>query len=341
MKKLSRRQFLATASLLGAGALGLALYMKTKSGGQSLPVFTKSPGSTSPPWTTPPPPPVVSLPPRVPPSITTPPQQPYMAVARGPNPEKITRAAIDAIGGMRRFVKPGNDVIVKPNICVAYRTPEYASTTNPEVVGAVVTMALKAGAKRVRVMDFGWGGTMEEAYKKSGIRDAVEKAGGEMEIMAQMKYVKVDIPKGRDLTRCTVYRDVMETDVLINVATPKEHGISKLTIGMKNLMGVVQGRNAFHSNIHQRVADLTSLVYPTLTILDAVRIQRNGPDSGSLSDVTRLDTVIATHDIVAADAYGATLFGKKGEDIGFIKAGYDMGLGEMDLKKIDIKEIQV
>jgi uncharacterized protein (DUF362 family) len=340
MEKLSRRQFLATASLLGAGALGLVLFMKTKGGGQSLPVSTKSSESTSPPWTTPPPPPVVSMLPR---SLPLPPaaSQAYLSVARGASPEIVTRAAIDAVGGMGRFVKPGNDVIVKPNICVAYRTPEYASTSNPEVVGAVVTMAREAGAKHVRVMDFGWGGTMEEAYKKSGIRDAVEKAGGEMEIMAQMKYVKVDIPKGRDLTRCTVYRDVMETDVLINIATPKEHEISKLTIGMKNLMGVVQGRSAFHSNIHQRVADLTSLVYPTLTILDAIRIQKNGPDSGSLSDVTKLDTVIATHDIVAADAYGATLLGKKGEDIGFIKAGYDMGLGEMDLKKIDIKEIQV
>jgi len=340
MKKLSRRQFLATASLLGAGALGLTLYMKTKGGGQSLPVSTKSPGGTSPPWTTPPPPPVVSMPPRtLPPSPVA--SQAYLSVARGANPVNVTRAAIDAIGGMRRFVKKGNNVIIKPNICVAYRTPEYASTTNPEVVGTIVTMAREAGAKRVRVMDFGWGGTMEEAYEKSGIRDAVEKAGGEMEIMAQMKYVKVDIPRGRDIKQWTVYKDVMEADALINVATPKTHGISLLTMGMKNLMGVILNRGMFHSNIHQRVADLTSLVYPTLTILDAVRIQRNGPDSGSLSDVTRLDTVIATHDIVAADAYGATLFGKKGEDIGFIKAGYDMGLGEMDLKKIDIKEIQV
>jgi hypothetical protein len=166
MKKLSRRQFLATASLLGAGAMGLALFMKTKGGGQSLPVSTKSPGSTSPPWTTPPPPPVVSMPPRsLPPTPAA--SQAYLSVARGASPEIVTRAAIDAVGGMGRFVKPGNDVIVKPNICVAYRTPEYASTSNPEVVGAVVTMAREAGAKRVRVMDFGWGEPWKRHIRKA------------------------------------------------------------------------------------------------------------------------------------------------------------------------------
>ncbi|MCI0475813.1 MAG: DUF362 domain-containing protein, partial [Anaerolineales bacterium] len=100
---------------------------------------------------------------------------PYIAVARGANPGAITRAALDALGGIKRFVKPGNDVILKPNICNAAYGPEYATTTNPEVLAELVKLCLEAGARRVRVMDQPFHGTAVEAYKKSGIREAVEK----------------------------------------------------------------------------------------------------------------------------------------------------------------------
>jgi len=242
----------------------------------------------------------------------TPNGHPHMAVARGGEPEALVRYAVAALGGMQRFVSTGDDVIVKPNVCVDYRTYEYAATTNPWVVGEIVRMCLEAGAGRVRVMDFPFGGDSESAYWSSGIQEQVLAAGGEMD------------------------------DVVINVPIAKHHSLARLTLGMKNLMGVIRDRPYMHGNLGQRLADLTSRVRPALTIVDAVRIlQRSGPTGGRLSDVQKMDTVIASPDIVAADSYAATLFGLQPTDLSYIVSGLNMGLGRADLEMMKIEEIAV
>jgi uncharacterized protein (DUF362 family) len=274
------------------------------------------------------------------PSPTTSPA--YLAVVHGPDPAAITRAAIEALGGMTSFVSPGYDVIVKPNICTDYHPPEYASTTNPTVVSTLVSMCLEAGAKRVRVMDYPFGGTPQSAYQISGIAEAVEAAGGEMHVMSRPKYAQVDIPQGRDLKKVEIYPDILETDLLINVPIAKHHGSTRLTLGGKNLMGTILDRNLMHINLTQRIADLTSLVRPALTVIDAVRILTNhGPTGGDLGDVKQTDMVIASRDIVAADSYATTLFGLTAADIGYIQASAELGLGTTDLTNIDLREISL
>ncbi len=266
----------------------------------------------------------------------------YLAVARGDDPAEITRRVIKAVGGMERFVKTGADVIIKPNICTDYYSFENAATTNPVVVATLISLALGAGAGRVRVMDNPFGGTASSAYKRSGIEDAVSAAGGEMEVMNQNKFRKAEIPDGVDINEWIFYKDILDADVVINVPIAKNHGTTGLTLGAKNLMGTILNRGQIHANIHQRIADLVSRVRPTLTVIDAVRIlMDNGPTGGNLNDVNQLNTVIASTDIVAADSYGASLFGFKGSDIGYIKAASDMGLGTMDLTSIKIEEIAV
>jgi uncharacterized protein (DUF362 family) len=263
-------------------------------------------------------------------------------VARGGEPEETVRRALAAIGGMERFVSAGDDVIVKPNICVAYHSYEYAATTNPWVVAGLVKLALEAGARRVRVMDYPFGGSPEEAYARSGIQEQVEAAGGQMEAMAHLKFVKTDIPQGQDLHQCDIYDDVLNADVLIDVPIAKHHGLARLTLGMKNLLGVIKNRSAMHRNLGQRIADLTSRVQPTLTVVDAVRILTNhGPTGGNLDDVVQLDTVIVSPDIVAADSYAATLFGWEPNDLSYVKAAAAMGLGRSDLGSLKIEEITV
>lgn len=124
----------------------------------------------------------------------------YLAVARGEDPVEIVNAAVKALGGIERFVKKGDNVIIKPNICVAYHSYEYAATTNPEVVAALVKLCLGAGAGKVRVMDYPFGGTPEQAYSRSGIGEAVKAAGGEMEIMSKIKFRETSIPGGLDIS---------------------------------------------------------------------------------------------------------------------------------------------
>jgi uncharacterized protein (DUF362 family) len=268
---------------------------------------------------------------------------PYLAVARGKGPSDITQAAVNALGGMGRFIKPGDDVILKPNICVGYRSYEYAATTNPEVVGTVTRLCREAGARRIRVMDSPFSGTAAGAYNQSGIEGAVKAAGGEMEIMSSVKYRDVAVPAGKAIKSWPVYGEILDADVLINLPIAKQHGSAGLTLGMKNLLGIVKNPNQFHlRGLHQCIVDLNSALHPTLTIVDAVRIlTRGGPTGGNLNDVKMTNTVIASTDIVAADAYAATLFGLQGSDIEYIRKAAELGLGSMDMDSIMIKEIDV
>ena len=267
---------------------------------------------------------------------------PRLAVARGGEPEELVRAAMAALGGMHRFVRQGDDVIIKPNICVAYHTFEYAATTNPWVVAELVRMCLDAGARRVRVMDSPFGGGAEEAYVRSGIQEQVLAAGGQMEIMARFKFVATPIPDGLDLRTKDIYDDALSADVLIDVPIAKHHSLARLTLAMKNLMGLITNRPEMHANLGQRLADLTSRIRPHLTVVDAVRtLMDHGPTGGSLDDVRKTDTVIASPDIIAADSYAATLFGLLPDDLDYVRAGVSMGLGRSDLGNLKIEEITV
>ncbi|MHB1133580.1 MAG: DUF362 domain-containing protein [Chloroflexota bacterium] len=263
----------------------------------------------------------------------------HVAVVQGDKPAAITRKAIEALGGIGQFVKPGQRVLIKPNICVA-QAPEYAATTNPEVVGAIVALCKEAGAARVLVVDYPFGANT--AYRISGIEAAVKAAGGEIEPVSRLKFKKVALPEGKDIKSWAVYEDALTADVVINVPIAKDHNLATLTLGMKNLLGIVDDRGAFHSNIGQRLADLTSLIRPELTVIDAVRILlRNGPTGGNLRDVKQTNTIIASADPVAADAYATTLFGMTGNDIAYVRAAAAMGLGNMDLASLRLAELRL
>jgi len=266
----------------------------------------------------------------------------YLSAVRGADPAEMTRRAVTAVGGIERFVSNGANVIIKPNICTDYYSFEYGATTNPEVVAALVSLSLSAGAKRVRVMDNPFGGTAKSAYHNSGIEEVVVQAGGEMEIMNRNKFRPNEIPDGVDIKEWNFYQDVLDADVVINVPIAKHHGTTGLTLGCKNLMGTILNRGQIHANIDQRIADLTSRVRPSLTVIDGIRtLMSNGPTGGNLNDVKMSNTIIASADIVAADSYAATLFGKTGTDIGYIRSAANMGLGTMDLNSIKIEEFSV
>lgn len=267
---------------------------------------------------------------------------PQMVVARGGSPEALVERSLAALGGMERFVNPGNDVIIKPNICVAYHSYEYAATTNPWVVGALVKLCLAAGAGRVRVMDYPFGGEADQAYAISGIAEQVAANGGSMVTMSRFKYVTTPLPDAAALKEADFYEDILKADVLINVPIAKHHSLAGLTLGMKNLMGTVLHRETLHRQIGQNLADLAGFLKPDLTILDAVRIlTANGPSGGNLNDVRQLDTLIASPDILAADTYAASLFNIDPFSLDYIKAGSAAGLGQSDLSQIKIEEIAV
>ena len=266
-------------------------------------------------------------------------QQPLLVHATGKDYQKLVDRILDPLGGMGRFVRRGDKVVVKPNIGWD-RNPEQAANTHPLVVRAMVERALDAGAGEVLVFDR----TCNEerrCYVNSGIQEAL--AGIKDKRLKffhpdERKYVPVDIERGKAVNRLSIYRDALEADSYINVPVAKHHGLSRLTLGLKNSMGVLGGnRGALHFNLGQKLADLATVVQPKLTVIDATRILlANGPQGGNLDDVRIMDTLIASTDPVAADAYATTLFGLKPEEIESTVAAYGLGLGEMDLTKISI-----
>ncbi|HNT57023.1 MAG TPA: DUF362 domain-containing protein [Syntrophales bacterium] len=263
---------------------------------------------------------------------------PDLAVVRGPSPERIVASAVDALGGMRRFVSPGDIVVVKPNMGWD-RAPEFGANTHPAVVAALVGLAVEAGAKRVKVFDH----TVNDprrCYRQSGVAAAAEAAGAEVSFVDKRKFKSVRLD-GEVLKEWPLYEDILEADKIINVPVAKTHGLSTLTLALKNWMGVMGGgRWRIHQRIHESLVDVARKVKPTLTVLDAVRIlTANGPQGGRLEDVKVLDTVIAGTDQVAVDSYGATLFGLRGRDLGYVRIGHETGLGNMNLESLDIRKI--
>jgi uncharacterized protein (DUF362 family) len=263
-----------------------------------------------------------------------------LVVATGSSPAKITTAALDAFGGIKRFVKPGDIVVVKPNIGWD-RSVEYAANTNPEVVATIIKLCLQAGAKKVKVFDRPVNDP-RRCYVQSGIAEAVKNAGGEISFVDERKFRDVRI-NGSVLKSWPLYSELMDAHKVINVPIAKHHGLSKLTLGMKNWMGIMGGsRSAIHQKIDESLVDVAMVVKPTLVVLDAIRIlTSNGPQGGNLKDVKKLDMIAVGVNQVAVDAFGASLFGMKGSDIGYVRVAAQKGYGPMDVSKIKIKKISV
>ena len=253
---------------------------------------------------------------------------------------RLTRAGIDALGGMGRFVSKGQTVWIKPNISWD-RRPEQAATTNPDVVATLVAMCYQAGAKRVVVSDNPCN-SAQRTFPRSGIQQAAEKAGAQVFFMDERKFRKMAL-NGKVLKEWPVYAEVVEADVLINVPIAKHHSLTTVTLGMKNLMGAVGGaRERFHQNTELTLPDLAAFLKPKLIVLDAIRVLTgNGPVGGSLTDVKRKETIVAGTDQVAVDAYGATLLGHKPQAIEHIVEAGRRGLGNINFEALSPKIIEV
>ncbi|MFO0617071.1 MAG: DUF362 domain-containing protein [Polyangiaceae bacterium] len=245
------------------------------------------------------------------------------------DPAGLVRRAVDALGGMRRFVSNRDRVVVKPN-CGWDRMPLHAANTNPLVVAEVVRLCYEAGAKDVVVTD----ASCNEAarcFTQSGIWDAAYHAGAEVQLPTSHHFRSMRL-KGEVLSDWPVYKTLIDTDKLINVPVAKHHNLAKYTGAMKNWYGSLGGRrNRLHQNIDVSVADLATFLRPTLTVLDATRVlMRNGPQGGNISDAKDMHTIIASVDQVAADAMGCELIGLDASMVKYIGMGHERGLGTMD-----------
>lgn len=252
----------------------------------------------------------------------------------------ITRRLIQELGGMGKFISKQDVVMIKPNIGWN-RTIEQAACTNPDVLKAIIEAVLNAKAKKVIIMDHTCH-KADDTYRRSGIAEMGKKMGADVRHADENRLVIYDF-KGEGLKRWPVFRDFLEIDKFINVPILKHHGSAGLTIGMKNLYGILGGRRGkLHRNMGANIADLANGYKTDLTIVDAYRVlMRNGPVGGRLSDVELKKTVIASANIMEADVVSADVFGADPKKYEFLQAAEERKMGTTDLKKIQIRSVTI
>lgn len=265
----------------------------------------------------------------------------------GGEPDEMFRRAIAEAGGMGRFVKKGQKVVVKPNIGWD-KTPELAGNTNPKLVAEVIKHCFEAGASEVTVFDHtcdDW----RKCYQNSGIEEAAKAAGAKVVPAHEESYYRtVSLPQGKSLKSAKVHSALLDADVWINCPILKNHGGANLTISMKNHMGIVWDRGIFHSSdLQQCIADICTLEKKAaLNIVDAYRVMKtNGPRGRSASDVVLAKALFLSQDIVAVDTAAAKFFNQIREmpleSVGHLTGGQALGIGTMDLDKLNIKRIKI
>jgi uncharacterized protein (DUF362 family) len=305
MKNISRREFLINTGKLSLTCVGLGLF--------STPNVLKAMGEE------------------------TGYDLPDLAVAKGGDPAANTLKAVGALGGIERFVKKRDKVAVKPNP-ITPTGPETAANTNPLVVETIVKMCLQAGAAEVVVLS----NDPLRSFQGNGIMEAATRSGARV-VAATTRdlFQSVPVLRGRVLHDVEIIKDILDADVFINIPIVKHHSQSTVTLSMKNLMGINWDRQYFHRNgLHQCIADLSTAVKTNLIVMDATRILlTNGPSGPGQTREER--TIIAGTDPVAIDAYATTMLDRNPQDIDHIRFAYELGVGDMHLDRMNIKEILV
>lgn len=270
-----------------------------------------------------------------------------LVAVMGGEPEIMFRRAIAEMGGMKAFIKPGQKVVVKPNIGWD-KVPALAGNTNPKLVAEIIKQCFAAGAKEVTVFDHtcdDW----QKCYKNSGIEAAAKAAGAKvMPAHLESYYRTISLPQGKKMKSAKVHEAILNSDVWINVPILKNHGDANLTISMKNHMGIVWDRGFFHQNdLQQCIADICTLQKKAvLNVVDAYRIMKtNGPRGRSASDVVLTKGLFISQDIVAVDTAAAKFFNQVRDmpldSVAHLANGQALKVGTMDLDRLNIKRIKI
>jgi uncharacterized protein (DUF362 family) len=259
---------------------------------------------------------------------------------------KLVKAAIDLLGGIGEFVKDGDRVCIKPNLSFAANV-ECGATTSSCVIKQLVELCLGAGAKKVIILDH----TIADpqlCIEKSGVMEAVvdPKKVSLVMLDQERQYAEVAVPGGQELTAIKVAKAALGCDRLISLPTAKSHSATGVSLGIKNLMGLIWDRGALHHrNLHRAIAELAIVIKADLTGIDATRVLTSGGPGGPGKTVV-LDTVIAGTDVVAVDSHavGITSWYDRsfaGKSVKHIVAAHELGLGEIDSARVDVKTVEV
>ena len=267
-----------------------------------------------------------------------------LGVARGGDIPAMLRAALDGIGGMRRFIHKGDVVLIKPN--VAFERPAVlGATTNPEVLAALIHAVREAGAKEVRVVDNPIE-SPESCFMRSGIQQAAYDAQARVYLPTPGDFEQLHVPNATWIEHWPFFwRPFQNVTKVIGVSPVKDHNLCRASMTTKNWYGLLGGRrNQFHQDIHGIIADLALMLRPTFVVLDGTRVLfRSGPTGGSLSDVRAGRTLVVSTDSLAADAFGwDDLLERRAEELpAYFAKCAARSLGNPTWRDLPLQEVQV
>ena len=268
---------------------------------------------------------------------------PKVSIVKGlkaPDSKEILRLvekAVDLVGGMNHIVKPGDTVALKPNIVTGKFSGEGV-TTDPRVLEALIELSYTAGAKRVLVVEgAGYGSPTMEAFELSGVKEAAERGGAEVVDVDSDELVEVRVPNPLILETVLVSRRFYEADVKVNVPVMKTHDQMIVTLGMKNLKGIIPKpqKRLFHRvGLAKAIVDLNKAVPLDLTVIDAIHAMEGlGPSFG---DIVEMDLIIAGTDVYSLDVIGAKVMGFSPRELEYVRLASDQGLVDLDGANIEV-----
>ena len=282
--------------------------------------------------------------PEAPAGVAAQPAWPDVSIAKGA-PAAATRAAVAALGGMERFVRPGQSVLIKPNMSFALG-PESAANTHPEVVRELVILCREAGAGTIRVLDH----PLQNArlsLERSGILAACESVmpGICHQLTDASFYETTAIEAGKSMRENAIMRDALTADVLIAAPVAKSHGGAGVSLSLKGQMGLIYDRYCMHSryDLHMAIVDLNTRIKPHLAVIDATRVLASGGPGGP-GIVLTPGEVIASADPVAADATAVASYLWYDREIlprqvAYIRQAHERGLGRMDIENLNTAKV--
>ena len=264
---------------------------------------------------------------------------PDVVVVDNGEPDALISTACKEIGGLQRFISKGDIVVIKPNIGWD-RVPELAANTNPHLVGKLTELCFEAGAKQVKIFDRTCNNPLR-CYSNSLIEENGSRAGADVLQIRQSRYISHALPNGKLLREWPIYQDYLEADKVINVPIAKHHSMSSVTLGLKNLMGVMGGdRGSLHSDFAVKLIDIVETIKPTLTVIDAYRVLlHNGPQGGNPDDVRLARTLILSPCTVCADIASLELFDLRPAQVEHLQEAINRKMAIINHETLNLKKV--
>ncbi len=264
-----------------------------------------------------------------------------LVVMEGKDLYTMTVKAIEAMGGMGTFVKKNAVVVIKPNIANYYHNP---GTTNPEVIAALVDLCYKVGAKRVNVFDSPKSADPRVCYAYSGIQKATAERGAYLYILDNWNVVKAHFPYKSPMEGWPIFRDAIECDTFINVPILRYHPATRLTISIKNLMGVCAGdRGLIHNDMDRKLVDLTDFIKPELTVVDAFRVVIKNLDRSTgitVKNIVYKNKILVSTDPTLADIFACSIVDVDPQTVPYLRCAIQRKFGITNIANADIAVMQ-